>query len=52
MLTTKIYTKVQLEGLSDIKKPSMSEFIQQELKTSEGISWSLENVNGKRNNFV
>ncbi len=50
VLTTKIYTKVQLEGLSDIKKPSMSEFIQQELKTSEGISWSLENVNGKTYN--
>ncbi len=50
VLTTKIYTKVNLEGLSDIKQPSLSAFITQTLKNQEGISWSMENVNGRTYN--
>jgi len=50
VLTTKIYTKVQLDGLSDIKQPELSSFITQELKNKEGISWSMENINGRTYN--
>ncbi len=50
VLTTKIYTKVQLDGLSDIKQPELSSFITQELKSKEGISWSMENINGRTYN--
>ncbi len=47
VLTTKIYTKVQLDGMSDIKQPELTSFIAQELKRSEGISWTNENINGR-----
>ena len=50
VLTTKIYTKVQLDGLSDIKQPELSSFITQELKNQEGINWSMENINGRTYN--
>ncbi|MCG8581504.1 MAG: BatD family protein [Bacteroidales bacterium] len=50
VLTTKIYTKVQLDGLSDIKQPELSAFITQTLKSQDGISWTMENVNGRTYN--
>ncbi|WP_430810038.1 MULTISPECIES: BatD family protein [unclassified Carboxylicivirga] len=50
VLTTKIYTKVQLDGLSDIKQPELAAFITQELKGKEGISWTMENVKGRTYN--
>lgn len=50
VLTTKIYTKVQLDGLSDIKQPKLTSFIAQELKQQEGINWTMENINGKTYN--
>ncbi len=50
ILTTKIFTKVQLEGLSDIKQPELSSFITQTLKDQDGIKWTMENVNGRTYN--
>ena len=51
VLTTKIYTKVQLENISDIKQPKLSNFIAQSLNTQQkGISWTMENVNGRTYN--
>ncbi len=46
-LTTKIYTKVNLESISDIKHPNLSSFITQQLSKNEGIEWINENVNGR-----
>lgn len=50
VLTTKIYTKVQLDGLSDIKQPNLSSFIAQELPHGEGINWTIQNINGRTYN--
>ncbi|MCU4165155.1 BatD family protein [Carboxylicivirga caseinilyticus] len=50
VLTTKIYTKVNLDGLSDIKQPNMSSFITQELKQPDGIKWTMQNINGRTYN--
>ncbi|MBK3516368.1 BatD family protein [Carboxylicivirga marina] len=50
VLTTRIYTKVQLDGLSDIKQPELSSFITQTLRDQEGIKWTMENVNGRTYN--
>ncbi|WP_439185721.1 BatD family protein [Carboxylicivirga taeanensis] len=50
LLSTKIYTRVDLEGLSDIQQPNLSTFIAQTLKEQESISWSMENINGKTYN--
>lgn len=50
LLTTKIYTKVQLDGLSDIKQPKLTAFIAQDLKSTDGINWSMENINGRTYN--
>ncbi|WP_430814859.1 BatD family protein [Carboxylicivirga sp. RSCT41] len=47
VLTTKIYTKVQIDGLSDIKQPELSAFIAQSLQGQGNNSWSMENVNGR-----
>lgn len=51
LLTTKIYTRVNLEGVSDFDQPALKDFIVQELeKESESIQWSMENINGKTYN--
>lgn len=47
LLTTKIFTKVHLESISDIKHPDMSSFITQELNKKDAINWTIENINGK-----
>ena len=50
LLTTKIYTNVPLESLSDIKHPEMAAFIKQELNGGQNIQWSQEIVNNKAYN--
>lgn len=47
LLTTKIYTRVNLEGISDIQHPTFRNFIAEDLTGSENIEWSLENIKGK-----
>ena len=51
LLTTKIYTRVNLEGVSDFDQPALRDFIVQELENeSESIQWSMENIDGKTYN--
>ncbi|MCT4646511.1 MAG: BatD family protein [Carboxylicivirga sp.] len=53
VLTTKIYTKVQLEDVSDINQPKLSDFIVQSLRDkSKGITWTMENKNGRNYNVA
>lgn len=47
LLTTRIYTRVNLEGISDIQHPAFRNFIAEDLSGTENIEWSLANVNGK-----
>ncbi len=48
LLTTRIYTKVNLEGISDIKNPELKNFIVEELENqSDNIQWGIQNINGK-----
>jgi hypothetical protein len=47
LLTTKIYTRVDLEGISDIQQPTFRNFIAEDLPGGNNMEWSLENVNGK-----
>ncbi|MDR2926863.1 MAG: BatD family protein [Cytophagaceae bacterium] len=47
LLTTKIYTRVNLESISDIKNPDLKNFMVEEFDTQGQIQWSVENVNGK-----
>lgn len=47
LITTKIYTRVNLEGISDIQHPSFRSFIAEDLSQDERIEWTLENINGK-----
>jgi hypothetical protein len=49
VLTTKIYTSVQLDAITDKKDPKLTEFLIQELKMNN-ISWSMQNINGKTYN--
>lgn len=47
LVTTKIYTRVNLEGISDIQHPTFRNFIAEDLTGTENIEWSLENVKGQ-----
>lgn len=47
LITTKIYTLVNLEGVSDIKNPELRNFIVEDLDTQSGIQWAIQNINGK-----
>ncbi len=47
LITTKIFTRVNLEGISDITNPNFRDFIAENLTTNQDIQWSLQNVNGK-----
>ncbi len=47
LITTKIYTRVNLEGISDIDHPNFRDFIAEDLTGNENIQWSLQNVDGK-----
>lgn len=50
VLTTRIYTRVDINGISDIKQPELSQFVVQDLIGPESIQWNVENVNGKTYN--
>lgn len=48
LVTTRIYTRVNLEGISDMKNPELRNFIVEELESqSEGIQWNVQNIKGK-----
>lgn len=47
LIITKIYTRVNLEGISDIQHPSFRSFIAEDLSQDERIEWTLENINGR-----
>jgi hypothetical protein len=48
LITTRIFTKVNLEGISDIKNPELRNFVVEELDSQvENIQWSVQNINGK-----
>ena len=49
LLTTKIYTRVQLEGISDVSEADLRDFIVQELpRQNDGsIQWSMQNIDGR-----
>ncbi len=49
VLTTKIYTQVNLDGISDKKDPKLPEFLIQDLGNNN-IAWSVKNINGKTYN--
>ncbi len=48
VLTTKIYTRINLDNISDIKHPSFKNFIVQDIDNGSNIKWSYEFVNNKR----
>jgi len=50
LLTTRIYTRVNLESISDLKHPDLKSFIVEELMTQNSIQWDVQNVNGKTYN--
>ena len=48
LLTTKIYTRGNLEGISDVSQPDLRDFIVQELPAqNEAIQWTMQNIEGK-----
>ena len=48
VLTTRIYTRVNIKGISDVKMPTLSEFVTHDLDKNQQISFSsIETVNGK-----
>ena len=50
LLTTRIYTRVNLESISDRKDPDLKNFMVEELMTQNSIQWDVQNVNGKTYN--
>ncbi len=50
VLTTRIYTRLNIDGISDIKQPELSQFVVQDLIGPEAIQWNVENVNGRTYN--
>ena len=48
VLTTKIYTVIDLDNVSDIKHPDFRNFIVQEVADASNIEWSYEVVNNKQ----
>lgn len=50
VLTTRIYTRLNIDGISDIKQPELSQFVVQDLIGPEAIQWNIENVGGKTYN--
>ena len=48
LVTTRIYTRVNLEGISDIKNPELRNFIVEELDSqNDNIQWTIQNIKGK-----
>lgn len=50
VLTTRIFTRLNIDGISDIKQPSLSQFVVQDLIGPQNIQWNVENVGGKTYN--
>ena len=48
VLTTKIYTRIDLNQVSDIKHPDFRNFIVQNISDASNIQWSYEQVNNKQ----
>ncbi|MCW3804883.1 BatD family protein [Plebeiibacterium marinum] len=48
VLTTKIYTRINLDNISDIKHPDYRNFIVQDIEDGNNIQWSYEFVNNKQ----
>lgn len=47
LLTTKIYTKVNLEGISDVTQPELRNFVVEELPMpNNAIQWDVQSING------
>lgn len=48
LITTRIYTRVNLEGISNVKQPELRNFVVEELPAqSNNIQWEIQNVNGR-----
>jgi hypothetical protein len=48
VLTTKIYTRVNLESISDVQQPELRNFVVEELPNQGGsIQWGMENIDGR-----
>ncbi len=50
VLTTKIYTRINLDNISDIKHPDFRNFIVQDIEKSGNIEWNYETINNKQYN--
>lgn len=48
VLSTKIYTRIDLDNISDIKHPDFRNFIVQDLADGSNIQWAYEVINGKQ----
>ncbi|WP_185957423.1 BatD family protein [Saccharicrinis carchari] len=48
VLTTKIYTRIDLDNVSDIKHPDFRNFIVQDVADASNIDWSYEVINNKQ----
>jgi hypothetical protein len=48
LVTTRIFTRVNLEGISNVKQPELRNFVVEELPTQAGnIQWEMQNISGK-----
>lgn len=48
LITTRIYTRVNLEGISSVKQPELRNFVVEELPAQSGnIQWEIQNINGR-----
>ncbi|MBP8850951.1 MAG: protein BatD [Breznakibacter sp.] len=45
--TTKIYTRIGLDGISDVKQAENRDFLAQEIGSKDNNNWGYENINGK-----
>lgn len=48
LVTTRIYTRVNLEGISSVKQPELRNFVVEELPAQTGnIQWEIKNISGR-----
>lgn len=48
LITTRIYTRVNLEGISDVRQPELRNFVVEELESQSGnIQWTMQNIDGR-----
>lgn len=53
IITTRIYTRVNLESISDVRQPSLPAFIVKELNETQGpIQWAVQNIDGRTYNVA